>query len=206
MLGTRGFGLRSLAVALTLTCASVVSAPAWAGDDGAAPLWQGLGSIFGPVIGFGLGGEKPPPIDYREHGKLVLPPNEELPPPGSSATADPGWPVNQEIVRRKALKEEGKKTIAGVGDARLRYTHPFPANEPVTVRAVDSDGQEVKCGSACGSTSSTSSALGNLNPLNWMGMGKSAAALGPEPDREWLTDPPQGFRAPVGPVQGSAKN
>ena len=146
-----------------------------AGDDGAAPLWQGIGSIFGPVVGFaGLGGgDKPPPIDYREHGKLVLPPNTELPPPGSSATADPSWPVNQEIVRRKALKEEGKKSIAGVGDARLRYTHGFPANEPVTIRSVTPDGQTVKCEGSCGSSSSM---LGNLNPLNWVGMGKKAAA------------------------------
>ena len=151
----------------------------------------------------GFGGEKPPPIEYREHGKLVLPPNTELPPPGSSATADPAWPVNQEIVRRKALKEEGKKSIAGVGDARLRYTHGFPAGEPVTVRSVDPDGQTVKCESNCGQTSSP---LGNLNPLNWVGMGKANAPLGPEPDREWLTDPPKGFRAPVEPVQGSAKN
>ena len=99
-----GFGLRSAAVALALT--SLVSSPSWAGDDGAAPLWQGIGSIFGPVVGFtGLGGgEKPPPIEYREHGKLVLPPNTELPPPISSATADPAWPVNQEILRKKALQ------------------------------------------------------------------------------------------------------
>jgi hypothetical protein len=204
--GPRGFGLRSAVVLLALTSVSLVSSPAWAGDDGAAPLWQGIGSIFGPVlgptIGFG-GGEKPPPIDYREHGKLVLPPNTELPPPGSSAGADPAWPVNQEIVRKKALKEEGKKSIAGVGDARLRYTHPFPPNEPVTVRAVDPDGQTVKCEGSCGSGSSV---LGNLNPLNWVGMGKSNAALGPEPDREWLTDPPKGFRAPVGAIQDSAKN
>jgi hypothetical protein len=201
-----GVGFRSAAVALALTSVSLVSSVAWAGDDGAAPLWQGIGSIFAPAVGFtGLGGgEKPPPIEYREHGKLVLPPNTELPAPGSSATADPAWPVNQEIVRRKALKEEGKKTIAGVGDARLRYTHPFPPNEPVTVRAVDPDGQTVKCeGSGCGSSSSV---LSNLNPLKWVGMGKSDAALGPEPEREWLTDPPKGFRAPVESVQGSAKN
>jgi hypothetical protein len=200
------FGLRSAAVAFALASASLVSSSAWAGDDGAAPLWQGIGSIFGPAIGLtGLGGgEKPPPIEYREHGKLVLPPNTELPPPGSSATADPAWPVNQEIVRRKALKDEGKKTIAGVGDARLRYTHPFPPNEPVTVRAVDPDGQTVKCEGNCGTNSSV---LGNLNPLNWVGMGKSNAPLGPEPDREWLTDPPKGFRAPVqATTQGSAKN
>ncbi len=204
-MGPMGFGLRSAAVALALTSASLVSLPARAGDDGSAPLWQGIGSIFGPVIGFGIGGgDKPPPIDYREHGKLVLPPNTDLPPPGSSAAADPAWPVNQEIVRRKALKEEGKKTIAGVGDARLRYTHPFPPNEPVTIRAVDPDGQTVKCQGSCGSSSS---ALSNLNPLNWVGMGKSNAPLGPEPDREWLTDPPKGFRAPVeATTQGPAKN
>jgi hypothetical protein len=47
--------------------------------------------------------------------------------------------------------------------------------------------------------------LGNINPLNWVGMGKKTP-LGPEPDREWLTDPPQGFRAPVEPIQGTAKN
>jgi hypothetical protein len=200
-----GFCLRSAAVALALTSAFLVSLPANAGDDGDAPLWKGIGSIFGPAIGFtGLGGgEKPPPIEYREHGKLVLPPNTELPPPGASATADPAWPVNQEILRKKALKEEGKKSIAGVGDARLRYTHAFPPNEPVTVRAVDPDGQTVKCEGACGSASST---LDNLNPLKWVGMGKSDAALGPEPDREWLTDPPKGFRAPVEPTEGSAKN
>jgi hypothetical protein len=201
-----GVGLRSAAVALALTSAILVNSSASAGDDGAAPLWQGIGSIFAPAVGFtGLslgGGDKAPPIEYREHGKLVLPPNTELPPPGASATADPSWPVNQEIVRKKALKEEGKKSIAGVGDARLRYSHPFPANEPVTVRSVTPDGQTVKCEGSCGSSSSM---LSNLNPLNWVGMGKKVP-LGPEPDREWLTDPPQGFRAPIEPVQGSAKN
>jgi hypothetical protein len=198
-----GFGLRCAVVAVAMTSACFVQSPAWAGDDGQAPLWQGIGSIFGPAIGFGFGGEKAPPIDYREHGKLVVPPKADLPPPGSTASVDPSWPVNQEIVRRKAQKDEGKKTIAGVGDARLRYTHPFPANEPVTVRAVDPDGQVVKCQGACGTTSSV---LGNLNPLNWVGMGKAAEPLGPEPDREWLTDPPKGFRAPVQPAHGSASN
>jgi len=200
-----GFGFRSVAAALALVCASLVSSPGWAGDDGAAPLWQGIGSIFAPVIGFtGLGGgDKPPPIVYRERGKLVLPPNSDLPPPGSSAAADPSWPLDQEIVRKKALKEEAKKSIAGVGDARLRYTHGFPANEPVTVRAVNPEGQTVRCEGGCGSSSSV---LSNLNPLKWVGMGKSNAALGPEPDREWLTDPPKGFRAPVEAAQGSSKN
>lgn len=200
-MGRTGAGLRLAAVALAVGATGLLESPAFAGDDGSAPLWQGIGSIFAPAIG--LGGKKPPPIVYREHGKLVVPPNMELPPPGASAAAGPAWPVNQEVVRRKALEQEGKKTIAGVGDARLRYTHPFPAGEPVTVRAVDPDtGQTVKCEGACGSGSTV---LSNLNPMNWFGMGKSTP-LGPEPDREWLTDPPKGFRAPVGPAQGSASN
>ena len=44
--------------------------------------------------------------------------------------------MNQEVVRKKVAKDKEKNQIAGVGDARLRYTHPFP-NAPVTVRAAD---------------------------------------------------------------------
>jgi hypothetical protein len=164
-----------------------------AGDDGAAPLWVGIGSIFGPLVGFNK--EERPPIDYREHGKLVLPPNTDLPQPGAAANSPTDWPVNQEVVRKKLAKEEAKeKQIAGQGDARLRYTHPFP-NAPVTVQASDQPDQQVPAGGKVES----SSAMGNLNPMSWVGMGKHVP-LGPEPDREWLTDPPQGYRAPVGPV------
>jgi len=201
-----GFRFRMAIAAAALMSAGVISSPGWAGDDGDAPLWKGVGSIFSPVIGFtGLGGgEKPPPIDYRERAKLVLPKSTDLPPPGVAAAADPAWPVDQEILRKKKLREDGKKSIAGVGDARLRYTHGFPANEPVTVRPIDPDGQTVRCESGgCGSSSSV---LSNLNPLKWVGMDKSSTALGPEPERDWLTDPPKGFRAPVQPVQGSTKN
>ena len=125
-----GFGLRSAVVAFAMTSASLV---------GLAGLgWRRrLRRLSGKelvrfsvrLLDLGFGGDKPPPIDYREHGKIVVPPKMELPPPGSTASVDPAWPVNQEILRRKAQKEEGKKTIAGVGDARLRYTHPFPAND-----------------------------------------------------------------------------
>ena len=66
-----GVGFRLAVVALGLSAACLVDSHAWAGDDGQAPLWQGIGSIFGPAIGFGFGGDKPPPIDYHEHGKIV---------------------------------------------------------------------------------------------------------------------------------------
>jgi hypothetical protein len=193
-----GFRLRLGLVAFAMAAASLGSSVAWAGDDGQAPLWEGISSIFSWTWGGG-GGDKDP-IDYREHGKIVVPPNTNLPPPGSSPSADAAWPVNQEGQRKKAEKE-AKKTIAGVGDARLRYTQPFPPNTPVTVRTTDD--QLTGANGATGTA--PSSPLGSLNPLNWVGMGKSVP-LGPEPDREWLTDPPKGFRAPVGPIEGSAAN
>ena len=172
-----GFGLRSAAVALALTSASLVSLPASGGRRWRCASvergWRDFRLQLSDLPGLG-GGEKPPPIEYREHGKLVLPPNSELPPPGSSASADPSWPVNQEIVRKKALKEEGKKSIAGVGDARLRYTHGFPAGEPVTVRSVTPDGQTVKC---AGNSGSDLFAVGQPQSaeLGWNGQSECAA-------------------------------
>jgi len=199
-------GFRKLAVALPVAMAFLSGSAAMAGDDGAAPLWVGVGSIFSPLLGFSLGGkEEKEPIEYREHGKIVVPPKIDLPPPGAAAPeTGAAWPVNQETVRKRIAKEAAKKEIAGQGDARLRYTHPFP-NAPVTIRAEDQVDPSICPHGKCESAPASSSLLGSLNPLSWIGMGKSASALGPEPDREWLTDPPKGYRAPLSaPVGGAA--
>jgi len=182
----------------------ICSPAARAGDDGEAPLWQGIGSIFGGLNVFGEKKEKDP-IEYREHGKIVLPPSMDLPPPGSASAGAPAeWPVNQEGEKKRLKKEAAQKEISGQGDARLRYTHPFPPNTPVIVNPTDQD--IPKCANGgCNANASAPSFLGNLNPLNWVGMGKGPTPLGPEPDREWLTDPPKGYRAPVAPT-GQASN
>jgi hypothetical protein len=192
------FGFRGATVAFAMTMVCFGSTAVRAGDDGAAPLWVGIGSIFGG-LGFGglgfWGKEDKPPIEYREHGKIVVPPKIDLPPPGATMTSEGGeWPVNQEAERKKIEKEKAKDYVAGQGDARLRYSHPFPANTPVTVRATDQTGPAPNCPNG---KCESSSVLGSLNPMSWVGMGKSKP-LGPEPDREWLTDPPKGYRAPVG--------
>jgi hypothetical protein len=199
---------RPMAAALCFLFVCSEASVAYAGDDGNAPLWVGIGSIFSPLLGatdvggfFGLGGEKeqPPQIEYREHGKIVVPKSYDLPPPGAGAMAAEGgaWPVDQELQRKKLKKEAAKKVIAGQGDARLRYTHPF-SNSPVTIRAADDVNSKGTCeGAKCDAPAPSSSLLGSLNPLGWVGMGKNAP-LGPEPDREWLTDPPKGYRAPAG--------
>ena len=183
------FCLRMTAIAAAAATLGCLSGHAEAGDDGAAPLWVGIGSIFSPMLG--LNKDEAPQLDYHERGKLVLPPKTELPPPGSAKAQTGGdWPVDQEVQRKNFAKEEEKKKIAGQGDARLRYTHPFP-NAPVTVQASD---HQLSSGSV---NASAPSVLGSLNPMSWVGMGKSVP-LGPEPDRQWLTDPPKGYRAPAG--------
>jgi len=156
-----GFGLRLALVAFAMTAGSLGNSVAWAGDDGQAPLWAGIGSIFSWA--WGGGGEDKDPINYREHGKIVVPPNIDLPPPGSSPSADAAWPVDQEGQRKKAAKE-APKTIAGVGDARLRYTHPFPPNTPVTVRTTED--QLTGANGATGTAASSPLGNLNLNPLN----------------------------------------
>ncbi len=186
--------VRGALIAMTAAAACLGAGVARAGDDGAAPLWDGLGSIVSPLIGFNFGKEEKPPIAYREHGKIVVPKSMDLPPPGPTVQPIGGqWPVDQETQRKNLAREKAKKEIAGVGDARLRYTHPFP-NAPVTVRASDQSDEAAAAQEKAGGAQS-SSVLGNLNPLGWVGIGKSSK-LGPEPDREWLTDPPKGYRAP----------
>ena len=82
LVGTAGFG----------------ASPARAGDDGAAPIWVGVGSIFGPL--FGVKNDDSVIIDYHERGKLVVPPTTDLPPPIRPASQSvPAWPVDPEIVR-----------------------------------------------------------------------------------------------------------
>ncbi len=184
------FRIRGTVIAIA---ACLAAGAARAGDDGAAPLWEGIGSIFTPLVG--LSHDDKAAIEYREHGKIVVPKEMDLPQPSASPAVSGGaWPVDQEVRRKAIAKEQEKKKIEGVGDARLRYTHPFP-NAPVTVGAADQpDGGTTD--QANGGKAESSSPLGNLNPLGWVGIGKSTK-LGPEPDREWLTDPPKGYRAPA---------
>ena len=96
-LGKVGRGAAAASAAcLVWLCLS--ASPALAGDDGAAPLWVGLGSMFG----FG-GAEDQPDIDYRDRPKLVVPPKMDLPPPAAAP-----WAERDRLAarpRRRALEE-----------------------------------------------------------------------------------------------------
>ena len=150
----------------------------------------------------GADDKEDPSIDYRDHGRLVVPPKIDLPPPAAKpAASNPAWPVdNDQQKKKKAKAEAAQAKIERYG----RPTPPRPdGNGTVTVKADvdDTAAPKPKCqrsaapGDTCTQTASSSF---NWNPLTWVGVEKKGpTVLGPEPDRDWLTDPPKGYRAPV---------
>ena len=184
------------AACLVLLCLS--AAPARAGDDGAAPMWVGIGSIFG----FG-GAEDQPDIEYRDRPKLVVPPKMDLPPPSaapwSSAT---DWPRDPDVARWKKEQAEKNKIESFIQKhQQLIHQRPVDSNGVVATDYTAGMGPSSrgKCTAGPGQSCDTAPTPPiNWNPLTWVGIQKkSATVLGPEPTRELLTDPPLGFRAPA---------
>ncbi len=179
------------------------ASPVRAGDDGAAPIWVGVGSIFGPL--FGAKNDDSVMIDYHERGKLVLPPKADLPPPIPPASKTvASWPVDPEIVRdRKEKAEEALPGLTPVQRRNMGAISVGPAEASATAgngaggAACVQDGKPIPCPDSGKKTENPGWAP-NWNPLTWVGLQKKPqAVLGPEPDRDSLTDPPKGLRVPV---------
>jgi hypothetical protein len=173
------------------------AAPASAGDDGAAPLWVGIGSVFG----FG-GSKDQPDIEYRDYPKLVVPPKTDLPPPAPASWASAtDWPRDPDVERWKKEQAEentpGPRTVIG----HRVLTPSLDANTVVTTKYTAGMGPSSRGKCAVGPGESCDSAPKptlNWNPLTWVGIQKKPeTVLGPEPARTSLTDPPPGYRAPV---------
>ena len=200
----RAGAIVALAVGLT---AGVASSPARAGDDGAAPIWKGIGSVVGLVKG-----DNEASIDYRERGKLVLPPKLDLPPPGATALwANPAWPADPDLVKAAKAKQEEKETklvhYGRVVPALVTPGAKMVVTESATAGQGVGNAPCINKDSKTGGCPSKPSPTWNYNPLTWVGLEKKApTVLGPEPDRDWLTDPPKGFRAPVEGVGATADN
>jgi len=181
----------SAAGALWLACAGQ---PAIAGDDGQAPIWDSLRSVFS----FG-DDDTQPRIDYRDHARLVVPPNMELPPPAAAPTASvTDWPRDPETVAIKKRKAEESGPYVPLS-RRPKGPTQFSSSDVVTTPYTAGLGPSRRCvetpGKTCDSPPKPSI---NWNPLTWIGVEKKPqTVLGPEPERDSLTDPPLGYRAPA---------
>ncbi len=193
-LGKVGAGAAAASAAcLVWLCLS--AAPATAGDDGAAPLWVGIGSIFG----WGGGGDQPD-IDYRDRPKLVVPPTADLPPPAAASwSSATDWPRDPDVERWKKEQAEKNKTETFI--IKRDAGKPLDPHSVVTTDYTSGMGPSSrgKCLAGPGESCDTAPAPTiNWNPLTWVGIQKKpVTVLGPEPSRTSLTDPPLGYRAPV---------
>jgi hypothetical protein len=184
----------SAASALWLGCAG---APALAGDDGYAPIWDSLGSL----IGWGKDKDQKY-IVYRDEPRLVVPPQMDLPlPVQAPAASATDWPRDQEVVRDKKEQAEQRKMHPMLGDRSQLLNQRFvDPNAVVTTNYTAGQGPgQARCVAGPGQTCDTTikPAL-NWNPLTWVGIQKKPqTVLGPEPERDSLTDPPVGYRAPA---------
>jgi hypothetical protein len=176
------------AVGGALILGLTISTPAKALDDGEENVFTSILQLF--TVGVGLGGESAKPlIEYRERAPLVLPPNtQQLPPPGSGVAArNANWPqdFDQQRQRRAQARDRvpreredefgGRRapnSVAGAPAAR--------GNDP---RECRDDPLERLC-----NTQDFWKTMSNRKES------EQKVAVGQEPTRRSLTDPPRGFR------------
>lgn len=176
--------MRSTTTGLALLLAALVLPLA----AGSAKAQSGL-LDFGKAI-LGIQDEKPE-IDYRPRPPLVVPPKKELPSPAAPATEKAqSWPNDPDVAALKKAEENRKKPIVTEDPKR-----------PLTI-------EEIRAGRVAGAGVPTEPvATGARNNSAWVPPSELRALEdklklskapetqpGFEPERQYLTDPPKGYR------------
>ena len=108
----------------------------------------------------------------------------------------------QRVIRKNA---ETKNMAANPRRTVRQGNGLFPADAVVTVRADAGQGPATRpCVTGSPSRDCQSPGFGLFSSLGF-GSKVDPASLGPEPDRDWLTDPPKGYRAPLATGPTAAK-
>jgi hypothetical protein len=189
-----GCSSRNLLLAASLLVVAALSGPARAGDDGNAPLWSGIGGMLGITDTDKFDDT----IKYGDRPKLVLPPSggNGLPPPVAASQMNPAWPHDPDVERVEKRKAEADKR--GV-------RREAPDREMGLAKTVSPDLLRTDH-AAPGSLGLADHCQTSRHECNWikpdilekLGLKKEEGIVaGKEPDREWLTDPPKGYRLPT---------
>jgi hypothetical protein len=189
--GVHGLALAS-AVAVAI-CASPIG-PAFAGDDGQASIWSGLGGLLGLTHN-----DSDERIDYRERARLVLPPKMTLPPPAPpAAQGAAAWPLDPDVVKVRKEKEDTLNILKAQSD--LQAMRSGDRLSPDQLRSDRSMPGQPATVNHCAAQSNTRGCdwVPFRNALEFVGLAKpDEIVAGHEPDRDWLTDPPKGYRLPT---------
>ena len=193
------------AAALAALCS--LSVPAFAQTD----------ALTGVLRIIGLSPEEKDPIQYRERPPLVVPPNigKLRNPEVSAAQNNPNWPQDPDVLARKRKAEEAKQPVAKDRSYDPSYGAQVPLNEaqrrnryagvPTTYRDTINPNQNDRNNLY-------------LSPADVARVQAAAQAQQPtlrpgeEPQRQYLTEPPKGYRsaaagapvrATIDPIQNS---
>jgi hypothetical protein len=159
---------------------------------------QTLRQIFGVITGDD-GKKDTDGIDYRERPPLVLPPKLDLPAPQASAgEQNAAWPNDPDSGRVRKTKAESR--------APNRHVNEATANPHISQRELER-GRVATTESASGPLqnpcdNSTSpeclyTPWSILNKVSGDAEAKETLQPGVEPPREYLTQPPVGYRRPT---------
>ena len=133
-------------------------------------------------------------IDYRTRAPIVVPPRTDLPPP-VEAVRNPAWPKDTDV-------EEERRAALGSRRPAPQTTPNAPGVAAGTELregsgALPPDGPPDECQSGGTMAICLSTPMKVVKSI-MSGFHQEDVALGPEPQRKYLTEPPPGFRKPTG--------
>ncbi|MDE2364701.1 MAG: hypothetical protein KGM42_18645 [Hyphomicrobiales bacterium] len=186
------FGLGATVATLVVAGFLGGSVPARAFDD--------RPSTFDPllnIVGLGRDDAEKPQIDFRERPKLVVPKGDDLPPPQSGGAGHAAnWPVDQDVKRRRAAAEAARAPRVISLNERTTLT-------PAELQRGRSDEKPTAtelCDTRYGGVPDCSALtpvdkLKRVFSLGGAPVDPNKVTPGAEPTREYLTEPPAGYRA-----------
>lgn len=170
----------------------------------AAPAWAEGELMRDALSGMGLIEPERPAITYRERAPLAMPPKlggqqdltAGLPVP-RARQADPAWPKDPEVIQRGRAAIEAKKPIVRGAQGRMNDN-----NETLSIYEMEA-GRKAGAGGLTGPAGTPGQ--GDTRDSTWLnpfeifsGKAEKTEPSVAEPDRDTLTDPPNGYRkAPV---------
>jgi hypothetical protein len=199
----RKFSRAALCAAFGIVLVIAGGTAVFAGDDDDDDLAD-TKFIKGLLRGFGLRNGQEAGIEYKERPPLVVPPSRDLPPPvaaGSLAVNNPAWPADPDekkrAAARKAKAERKPYDAYKAGDAlKPSELAAGRTNNPAVKTSEGPDHSPEMTPSQLGYTGGLWSSILHLGNTFAGEKDIETATFSREPARNYLTDPPHGYRTP----------
>jgi hypothetical protein len=199
----RKFSRAALCAAVGIVLVIAGGTAVLAGDDDDDDL-PDTKFIKGLLRGFGLRNGQEAGIEYKERPPLVVPPSRDLPPPvaaGSLAVNNPAWPADPDekkrAAARKAKAERKPYDSYKAGDALKPSELAVGRTDKPGVKTSEGpDHSPEMTPSQLGYTGGLWNSLLHLGNTFAGEKDMETATFAHEPPRNYLTDPPSGYRTP----------